>query len=57
MKEKRGIIAAGAIVGILSVILVYFGNPINMGLCIACFIRDTAGSLGLHRAEVVQDLY
>ncbi|MBB6631152.1 YedE family putative selenium transporter [Clostridium algidicarnis] len=54
MKEKRGIIAAGAIVGILSVILVYFGNPINMGLCIACFIRDTAGSLGLHRAEVVQ---
>jgi YedE family putative selenium metabolism protein len=25
-----------------------------MGMCIACFIRDIAGGLGLHRAEVVQ---
>ncbi|HBN96380.1 MAG TPA: YedE-related selenium metabolism membrane protein, partial [Firmicutes bacterium] len=24
------------------------------GFCIACFIRDTAGGLGLHRAGVVQ---
>ena len=36
------------------VILVYFGNPKNMGACIACFLRDTAGAVGLHRAEVVQ---
>lgn len=34
--------------------MVYFGNPANMGLCIACFIRDIAGGIGLHRAEVVQ---
>ncbi len=54
MKEKRNIIVAGGIIGILSVVLVYFGNPKNMGACIACFIRDTAGSLGLHRAEIVQ---
>ena len=54
MKEKRGIILAGGIIGLLSVILVYFGNPANMGACIACFLRDTAGALGLHRAEVVQ---
>lgn len=54
MKEKRNIILTGAIVGILSVLLVYYGNPINMGLCIACFIRDIAGGLGLHRAGVVQ---
>lgn len=54
MKEKRNIIIAGGIVGLLSVILVYFGNPGNMGACIACFLRDTAGALGLHRAEVVQ---
>ena len=54
MKEKRGIILAGGVIGLLSVALVYFGNPKNMGACIACFLRDTAGALGLHRAEVVQ---
>lgn len=54
MKEKRGIIFAGAMVGILSVLLVYYGNPKNMGVCVACFIRDIAGGLGLHRAGVVQ---
>lgn len=54
MKDKMGIISAGALVGILSVLLVKLGNPGNMGVCIACFIRDTAGALGLHRAEVVQ---
>lgn len=54
MKEKRNIIFTGAIIGILSVLLVYYGNPKNMGLCIACFIRDIAGGLGLHRAGVVQ---
>ena len=25
-----------------------------MGFCIACFLRDTAGGLGLHRAAAVQ---
>ena len=54
MKEKRGIIIGGAIIGLLAVISVYFGNPKNMGICIACFIRDTSGSLGLHSAPVVQ---
>lgn len=54
MKGKKGIIIAGGIVGILSVMLVYFGNPANMGFCIACFLRDIAGGIGLHRAPVVQ---
>ncbi len=31
-----------------------WGNPPNMGICVACFIRDTTGALGLHRASVVQ---
>lgn len=53
--KKHGlIIAAGLIVGVLSVILVANGNPKNMGFCIACFLRDIAGGVGLHRAEVVQ---
>lgn len=47
---------AGALVGLLAVILVVHGNPVNMGICIVCFIRDTAGGLGLHRAGVVQYL-
>ena len=32
----------------------FLGNPANMAFCIACFIRDTAGALGMHQAEVVQ---
>ena len=54
MRNKRKIILAGGIIGIISVLLVYFGNPANMGFCNACFIRDIAGGIGLHRAAVVQ---
>lgn len=55
-ESKKGIIFAGSAVGILAVLLVVLGNPKNMGFCIACFERDIAGALGLHRAEVVQYL-
>ena len=48
------IIIAGLVVGIASVVLVAAGNPVNMGFCIACFIRDIAGGLQLHTAPVVQ---
>lgn len=53
-KEKVAIIVGGAVIGVIASMLVFFGNPANMGFCIACFIRDTAGGLGLHRAEAVQ---
>ena len=53
-KEVRNILIAGLVTGIFGSALVLFGNPKNMGFCIACFIRDTAGALGLHRAEAVQ---
>ena len=53
-KEVRNILIAGLVTGIFGAALVLFGNPKNMGFCIACFIRDTAGALGLHRAEAVQ---
>lgn len=52
--EKTSIILAGSIIGIIGAMLVFFGNPANMGFCIACFLRDTAGALGLHRAAAVQ---
>lgn len=56
MKQNLKIIISGALVGLASVMLVMLGNPGNMGVCIACFLRDIAGGLGLHRAEVVQYL-
>ncbi len=52
--EKAGIILAGIGIGIIASLLVLFGNPANMGFCIACFIRDTAGALGFHSAAAVQ---
>lgn len=53
-KEKLLIIFAGLVIGVIAGLLVYAGNPKNMGFCIACFLRDTTGSLGLHRAANVQ---
>jgi len=50
------VIAAGLLVGVVASVLVKLGNPGNMGLCIACFERDIAGALGLHRAFAVQYL-
>lgn len=54
MNEKRKMFFYGGIIGLIGAILMKLGNPGNMGLCIACFWRDIAGALGLHRAEVVQ---
>ena len=51
-----GIIAVGAVIGVLASLLQKMGNPGNMGICVACFDRDIAGALGLHRAEIVQYL-
>jgi hypothetical protein len=53
---RWGIIVVGACIGILAPLLQKFGNPGNMGICVACFERDIAGALGLHRAAVVQYL-
>lgn len=53
-KEKLHITLAGLVIGVISSLLVYFGNPANMGFCIACFLRDTAGAFGMHSAAAVQ---
>jgi YedE family putative selenium metabolism protein len=52
--SRWGIILTGAVIGVLAPILQKLGNPPNMGVCVACFERDIAGALGLHRAGVVQ---
>lgn len=51
---RWGIIVVGAFIGILAPFLQKLGNPGNMGICVACFERDIAGALGLHRAAVVR---
>ena len=53
-RERIEIVIAGLIIGVIASLLVFFGNPANMGFCIACFLRDTVGGLGLHRAAAVQ---
>jgi YedE family putative selenium metabolism protein len=45
------VLAAGAVFGLLFALLQKFGNPANMGVCVACFTRDTAGALKLHSVE------
>lgn len=53
-RSKWFILIAGLCIGAIAAVLVKLGNPPNMGFCIACFQRDIAGALGLHRAGVVQ---
>lgn len=48
------VILTGVVVGAAALLLTFFGNPANMGFCIACFLRDIAGSTGLHQAAPVQ---
>ena len=52
--SKAKLAVGGAICGVVAVLLAILGNPGNMAICIACFIRDTAGALGMHQAAVVQ---
>lgn len=54
LNQKKGLLAVGVVAGAMLALLAYFGNPANMAMCAACFIRDTAGALKLHSASVVQ---
>jgi YedE family putative selenium metabolism protein len=46
-----GIITAGVVIGVSAPLLQYFGNPVQTGLCIACFERDIVGALGFQMVE------
>ncbi len=52
--KRTFIIVAGLIFGVLAALMTNWGNPPNMGICAACFLRDIAGAIGLHQASVVQ---
>ena len=44
---------SGVVIGLLVMLLAMSGNPANMAICVACFIRDAAGALKLHTAAPV----
>lgn len=47
-------VISGLVIGVIASLLMYAGNPGNMGFCGACFLRDISGAIGLHRASIVQ---
>jgi len=51
-----GLAIVGLVVGVVASVLVRWGNPPNMGICTACFERDIAGAIGLHRFAAAQYL-
>src|SRR4030042_3325526 len=51
---KKWIILAGLVFGALGALAVNWGNPNNMGICVACFLRDIAGGLKLQGNSAVQ---
>lgn len=54
MSNKKIFVAlTGGVLGLIAVMLVKFGNPGNMGYCIACFLRDISGGLGFQQSAAV----
>lgn len=57
LSQSMWVILSGILIGAAAVVLslvVSPSNPGNMGFCVACFLRDIAGALGIHNAAVVQ---
>ena len=46
--NKIWFVVMGAVIGIGAMLLSYYGNPPNTGLCISCFMENVAGALRLH---------
>ena len=53
-RPKIWVIVGGLAFGVFGALLVNWGNPGNMGTCVACFLRDITGALNLHQAGIVQ---
>lgn len=49
-------ILSAAALGTLGVLLSVWGNPENSGICVSCFIENSAGALGLHDNRNMQYL-
>ncbi len=53
LPARRRFVALALVAGVgaLDAARVALGNPGNMGICGACFLRDTGGALGLHAGK------
>ena len=54
MSERVTLPLVGGLTAVIALTLVFLGNPANMGFCIACFLRDTAGAMGMHSSSQLQ---
>ncbi|MEI7818120.1 MAG: YedE-related selenium metabolism membrane protein, partial [Desulfuromonadales bacterium] len=50
------VVLSGLSLGVLGVLLSLWGNPENSGICVSCFIENSAGALGLHDNQRMQYL-
>ncbi len=50
------VVASGLMLGVLGVLLSVWGNPENSGICVSCFVENSAGALGLHDNQRLQYL-
>ena len=48
------VIISGVLLGVGGVILEKYGNPFRTGICVSCFMKNIAGSLGLHANSRMQ---
>lgn len=55
-KERLVLVISGLVAAVVAIMLASNGNPGNMAICIACFIRDSAGAMKLQTNETVQYL-
>ncbi len=56
LAKSKWIILGGLVFGILGALAVNWGNPNNMGICVACFLTDIAGGLQLQANAAAQYL-
>lgn len=50
------VVVSGLLLGVLGVLLAVWGNPENSGICVSCFVENSAGALGLHDNQRLQYL-
>jgi YedE family putative selenium metabolism protein len=55
-RELWLVVASGLLLGVLGVLLSVWGNPENSGICVSCFIENSAGALGFHDNQRMQYL-